>query len=261
MRDGTAILLLGRIGIMADGVFVSAGPPKQSTAFAVLALNAGRPVPIDSLIERVWDGESPPAGRGALYAYVSRLRTLLAPLPDVRLRRSDHAGYVLEAPPERVDVYRMRRLIKEARRAASVGDDLAATDLLRSAVGLWRADTAFGGVGNRWLDGVRESLGWERLGALTELYGAELRAGRHAEVLGELSWLVTAHPQAEPLVALLMHALRRCGQTAEALDLFERTRRRLDEEYGCRPGPALQASHRELLRQGTEAYVLPALPG
>ena len=52
---------------------------------------------------------------------------------------------------------------------------------------------------------------------------AELALGRHREVVRELERLVTAHPDREDLLRLLMLALYRCGRQTEALDAYRRT--------------------------------------
>ena len=46
-----------------------------------------------------------------------------------------------------------------------------------------------------------------------------------------------------------MLALYRSGRQTEALDVYQRAHRRLDEAFGVQPGPALQALQREVLEQ------------
>ena len=72
---------------------------------------------------------------------------------------------------------------------------------------------------------------------------ADLAAGRHAELVGELQPLVAAHPTRERLAGQLMLALYRCGRQAEALEAYRDARRVLVDggRRGARPGAASPA--------------------
>lgn len=238
------VRLLGRVGVEADGGSVVAGTAKQSAVLAVLAMSPGRPVGVEALIDRVWDDQPPPAARNALYAYLARLRRVLAPWPELQLRR-EGAGYTLTADVEQVDVHRLRRLAADAQRADQDGEHQRAAELWGAAAELWGRPLA--GVSGPWADRMRETLTREYLEIVAGRCRTELGLGRHALVAAELSPLVAEHPLAEPLVALLLLALRQGGRTAEALELYERTRSRLREELGADPGAALADAHQRLL--------------
>ncbi len=227
---------------------------------AVLLLEAGRPVPVRAIIDRVWDGHEPCKARNNLQTYVARLRRQLesAAHEDARcgsqasdVRLSHRSGvYVLDTEPERVDLYRFRRLREEAR-ALLGSDDEEAVRLLRQATGLWRGP-ALADLTGGWAERVRLHLEEERLSAVVERIEAELRLGRHADVVTELSHLVEEHPFQEPLAGLLMLALYRCGRQADALACYRRTRRILVDELGQQPGPELQELHQRILRRDPE---------
>ncbi|WP_457029602.1 tetratricopeptide repeat protein [Kitasatospora sp. P5_F3] len=260
------VRLLGRVGITAadgfapDGFapagFVPAGTAKQSAVLAVLAMTPGRQVGLDQLIDRVWDEQPPPTARSTLYAYLARLRRVLEPWPGLQLLR-DGAGYTLTAEPEQIDVHRMRRLAADAQRAERDGDRPRSAELLGVAARLWASPLA--GVPGAWADRMRETLTREYLEVQTSRYRTELRLDRHGLVAAELSPLVAEHPLAEPLVTLLLLALRQGGRTAEALELYERTRTRLREELGSDPGAALADAHRRLLA-GDRTALRPSPP-
>ena len=91
-----------------------------------------------------------------------------------------------------------------------------------------------------------------RLRAHEQRFGAELELGRHAEVVGELQVLVGQNPYRERFVAQLMLALYRSGRHAEALDVYERLRRRLGDDLGLQPSAELQRLSGQIVRQEPE---------
>lgn len=235
---------------------VDLGHAKQRCVLAVLLCEAGRVVPAERLIDRVW-GEDPPGSvRNLLSGYVGRLRSALrsgdAEALGVRLARSS-GGYLIDVDPERVDVHRFRRLVGEARTASGE----SAAGLLRDALSLWRGE-ALSGLGGTWARETRAALGDERLTAELHHHEAELRLGRHGRALERLRQLVAAHPLDERPVRHLMTALYRGDRQAEALETYEDTRRRLAEELGVDPGTELQTLHREILRGTTTQAPEPA---
>src|SRR5262252_3043328 len=97
---------------------------------AALALEPGRTVTREKLVDWIW-GHHPPADEvNALQALVSRLRRML----PGGVIEADLGGYRLAVPPDAVDVSRFERLVGQAR---AVGP-AARADLLRSALELWR---------------------------------------------------------------------------------------------------------------------------
>ncbi|MFI1762819.1 ATP-binding protein [Streptomyces sp. NPDC020800] len=69
-----------------------------------------------------------------------------------------------------------------------------------------------------------------------------------ADVIGELTDHARRHPLRERLQELLMLALYRAGRQAEALSVYAGLLRRLREELGISPGPAVKELHRRILR-------------
>src|SRR5207237_6607717 len=109
----------------------------------------------------------------------------------------------------------------------------------------------------------RESARMEelRLSALEKRVEADLGGGRHAQLVSELEALVREQPLRERLRAQLMLALYRCGRQAEALALYQETRRQLVEELGIEPGPELQELHKQVLNQNPALAPPPSTEG
>ncbi|MFI0814274.1 AfsR/SARP family transcriptional regulator [Streptomyces sp. NPDC021098] len=215
---------------------------QQRSVLAMLLLEPGRVVSVDRLVMAIWGEDPPGSARNAVQVQISKLRRILAALPDTELTTSAK-GYCLTAPRTAVDLHRFRDLVREAR---AEKDDRAA-ELLRAALQLWRGP-ALADVAGGWLsDTVGAGLEEERRAAVEECAAIDVRAGRHHEAVVRLSALVAEHPLRERSVALLMEALRRSGRRADALALFRATRQRYAEELGIEPGEELQRLHRQAL--------------
>jgi DNA-binding SARP family transcriptional activator len=241
--------VLGPVQLLAGGSVVPVEQPQQCTVLAALIVEAGRLVPVEVLVDRVWGPDPPQRARRTLHTYITRVRRLLEQASGagdeaVRLVHRT-GGYMLEVGPDRVDLHRFRRLLDRAR-DPSCGDEHRVV-LLREALGLWRGEPLTGLPG-QWAARTREGWRQQRLDAVLAWAQAELHVGNPAVVIPVLTDLLGEHPLVEPLTAALMRALHAAGRNAEALDRYTITRQRLVEELGVDPGAELQALHRAILR-------------
>ena len=74
--------VLGAVEARIGGRAVDLGHARQRYVLGVLLIEAGRPVPADQLIDRVWGEGTPQRVAGTLYSYLSRLRSALADAPS-----------------------------------------------------------------------------------------------------------------------------------------------------------------------------------
>ncbi|MEV6908235.1 BTAD domain-containing putative transcriptional regulator [Amycolatopsis sp. NPDC051071] len=231
-----------------DGTLVPVGGPRVRTLLALLALEAGRVVPAERLIDGLY-GEQPPEGvANALQSQVSRLRGALKDLAPVEF---SPAGYRLAVDRDDVDVHRFERLAAEGRRTLAAGDAAKAAELLREALALWRGP-AFADITDApFRDPQVTRLTELKTSASEDHVEADLKLGRHEDVLAELREIVADQPLRERPRALLIRALHRAGRQADALTAFEDARRVLADELGADPGPELAAAHLAVLRGET----------
>ena len=188
-----------------------------------------------------------------LQSHIKRLRRALEPgrsrgaPSEVLVTRQP--GYLLRVTPEVLDAMRFEELTATGRRALGDGSVALAGSLLREALGLWRGQ-AF----EEFLDtdfGVAEGdrLAELRLVALEDRIEADLRLGRHRELVAELEGLVREQPLRERLWAQLLLALYRSGRQADALLAYQRARSILVEELGIDPGAELRRLQAAILAQ------------
>ncbi|MEU0791092.1 BTAD domain-containing putative transcriptional regulator [Amycolatopsis sp. NPDC005961] len=242
-------LLFGEVQLRVAGQPLDVGTPRQQAVLAALAADAGRPVPIETLIDRVWGDDPPGEARNVVYSHLSRIRQVLTEVTELTgtktgvTRRS--AGYVLEIDPGAVDLNRFARLVERGNDVRETDEDRAAA--LREALVVWRGPPLAGLQGD-WADGVRAAWHRRRLDAAVHWGELELRLGRPDAVLAAMSDLAAEYPLAEPLEALLMRALHAAGRDAEAVDRYAVVRQRLADALGTDPGPELRALHEAILR-------------
>src|SRR4051812_40490451 len=251
--------LIGAMQVSVDGAPVRLPGAGERGLLALLLLSAGRTVAATSLIDRLWAEASLPADPpNALQLRVSKLRRSLA-AHGVDVIRRDSAGYRAEVDADQVDAHRFVNRVAAARAAAKGGAESAdrALSLYAEALELWRGDPLADFAGEGWATVEAARLQQLRLAALTESAEAALAAGRHVEVVSDLEAVVADDPKQEALTGLLMTALYRGGRQADALEVYARARRCLDEELGLQPSAALRALHQRVLRQDPALAAVP----
>lgn len=252
------IRLLGTIEMRAGGRRSGLDSGKARCTLAALAHDVGRPVGLDTLIHRVWDDDPPRRARENLYTYASRIRTALRKVggPGAPVLTNHAHAYVLEAEPESVDLRRYLSLTARARALAESGDAEQALRLLDEAGGLWRGEPLTGLSGS-WAEHVRAGAEAAALAAALTRAGLDLRLGRFADAVPELSALAGRHPTHESLAGHLALALHGCGRTAEATQLLRRLTHRLVTEHGTDPGEELQRVQHGILNGSPAVQLLP----
>jgi DNA-binding SARP family transcriptional activator len=239
------VRLSGPVEVYASDVPSSVGPPLQRGVLAALAVDAGRLVLTETLINRVWGDAAPAHARNSVYVYVARLRRVLG-RGEEGVSRLVHRsrGYLLDVDQDQVDLHRFRRLLDQARDQVYNADEQVG--LLRHALRLWRGEP-LADVSGEWAARIRQSWHQARLDALVSWAKAEHRVGNAGAVIGPLVELVGEYPLVEPLVAELMWALHAAGRDAYALECYSNARRQLVEQLGVEPGSELQKVHRAIL--------------
>jgi DNA-binding SARP family transcriptional activator/tetratricopeptide (TPR) repeat protein len=232
---------------------VSAG--KQRVLLASLLLDANQVVGTAALAEALWQGGPPGTARITLQNYVMRLRHALGPAGYERIVNS-RSGYLIVVHPGELDVAQFIELQGAGLAAARAGawDDASAQ--LAAALKLWRGQP-LADVPSPLLAAEVPRLTEMRLVALETRIDADLHLCRHHDVTAELAALATEEPLRQRVHELLMLALYRSGQQASALAVYRNARRRLVDEFGTEPGPALRELNQRMLRSDPALLMQP----
>lgn len=242
--------VLGPVTMTQHGSSFTPSAPKQRQLLALLLLNANQLVSVESCIEELWESRPPESARSTLQTYVLHLRRAFSRVPEVgrhtsakQILQTRGTGYRLMVEDGQLDLQIFDSRVREAR----VGDDLMQSVLLGEALAVWDgpalADVPIGPL----LQTHAVSLAEYRLHVLERRIEADLRLGRHHELVRELSALTARHPTHENLHAQFMLALYRCGRTAQALETFHRLRGFLGRELGVEPSPRMNRFHQAIL--------------
>lgn len=242
--------VLGPLAVTTAGRSVEVPGAKQGAVLAVLALEAGRSVPAERLVEIVWGEHAGDTADHTLQQHISTLRKLLEPdraprsAPAVLLTRRQ--GYELRAATDRVE---FESRAAAGSRAVAAGDWAAALSELDAALACWRGDALVDVAVTPWFETAAASLEERRLLVVEQRGDVLLELGRDLELVPELESLLAAHPFREHVWAQLMVAHFRAGRQADALAAYRRARIVLAEELGLEPGHELRALEARILAQ------------
>jgi DNA-binding SARP family transcriptional activator len=156
-------------------------------------------------------------------------------------------GYLLVSGGGTSDVREFERLAGLGYRAMDAGEHKDASRLLGEALLLWTGPAFAGVPAGARLETEARRLEESRLCALDQRIEADLRLGRHRELLAELTVLTSRYATHENLHAQFMLALHRSGRRGEALDVYHRLRTTLVRDLGLEPSPRLRRLQQSIL--------------
>jgi DNA-binding SARP family transcriptional activator/ABC-type branched-subunit amino acid transport system substrate-binding protein len=263
------VSLTERVSIEARGAVVDEQrfPGRQGRlVFAYLLAAHGRPVPRDELAEALWGDEPPATWEKALSVLVSKLRALLTEcgLDGASSLTSAFGCYQLTLPAGTwIDVVAADEAATAAERSLAAGELEQARAEASVAESLARR-TFLPGEEGRWIEDKRADLRETLVRALDCLAEGHRLAGDPRAAVRVAEELVELEPYRERGYRLLMQAQSAAGNDAEALRVYDRCRRLLDEELGTYPSPETEAIYRELLEmpgaQRAGATAVPTSP-
>jgi SARP family transcriptional regulator, regulator of embCAB operon len=241
------VQLCGRFAVDINGSRIEDTLPgrRGRVLFAYLVLNRGREVPRDELLMAGWGEEAPIEAGNALSVLLSKLRHGLG---ADRLRGRTTIELLLPQATF-VDV---EAALEGAHRAESaIAEERWAQAWGPAGIAYHVATRPFlTGLEAPWIDQWRRRLEEVRLRGLECFAAAGLGLGGAALAQAEerARMLTELAPYRETGHLILLEALERRGNVAEALRAYDRLRVLLREELGIAPSPSVQAVHRRLLQ-------------
>jgi WD40 repeat protein/DNA-binding SARP family transcriptional activator len=259
---GMRFRVLGPLEVEADDGPLVLGGPKERLLLALLLTRPNQVVSVKALIAGLWGDQPPPTAARTLQSHIKRLRRVLEPdrargaACQVLVTREP--GYLLQVASGALDAARFEELTAQAHHALDSGVADTAASRLRQALELWRGQAFEEFLDSDLTVAEADRLAELRLAAQENRIEADLRLGRHRELVAELEGLVREQPLRERLWAQLLLALYRAGRQADALLAYQRARSILVEELGIDPGPELRRLQAAILAQDPGLDLPPA---
>ena len=241
------VQLCGRFAVDINGSRIEDTLPgrRGRVLLAYLVLNRGREVPRDELLMAGWGEEAAIEAGNALSVLLSKPRHGLG---ADRLRGRTAVELLLPQATF-VDV---EAALEGAHRAESaIAEERWAQAWGPAGIAYHVATRPFlTGLEAPWIDQWRRRLEEVRLRGLECFAAAGLGLGGAALAQAEerARMLTELAPYRETGHLILLEALERRGNVAEALRAYDRLRVLLREELGIAPSPTVQAVHRRLLQ-------------
>jgi DNA-binding SARP family transcriptional activator len=238
--------ILGPLEIYGGTGRIRFAAHRQRVVLAMMLLDANRILPVERLIDAVWDESPPPTAKSQIQICVSSIRRILmaAGMPDAIVTQPP--GYALRIEEDQLDLSAFDRLNTQARSAADDGHLEDAARIYRQALDLCRG-LPLAGLESRLVQAAAQQVSERALTARESCIDIELSLGRHEDVISELMRLVVTHPLRDKLHGQLMLALYRSGRQAEALAVYRKARDELAEQHGLEPGDSLRALEHAIL--------------
>jgi DNA-binding SARP family transcriptional activator len=234
--------ILGTLEVTEGRLSRTPTAPKIRQVLATLLVRANHFVSVDALIDEVWGESSPARAVTTIQTYIHHLRKEFLQTSSASTERlvTEPLGYLLQVYDDHYDAAVFTRLAQEGNSLIETNRLPDASRTLRAALSLWRGSVASGVNKGPILQARAVHLEELKLQASELWIQAEIRLGRHRQIIPDLRSLAASYPLNERLHAHLIAALNRTGRRAEALDAYQRFRQLLDAELGLEPSLELR---------------------
>ncbi|WAL68225.1 tetratricopeptide repeat protein [Amycolatopsis cynarae] len=247
-----AFSILGSTALSVRGEPVADwGEPRLRGILGVLLACAGQRIPVETLVERVWEEDrQPPANdRTTLNTYAGRIRKALheanAPAQLLTVR----GAYLLQVERTRIDYYAFESLAGRARDLADEGKPDRALEMITKALSLWR-DAPLADLRTEWAVNWRQWATERRwLPGQRLLLDQLIRLGRLDPALARLDELEDGHGLDLELAKRRLRILAARSGEEETTAYFD-LRRRLKDAGSLEDAEELRRYHDQLRERG-----------
>jgi DNA-binding SARP family transcriptional activator len=230
---------------------------KARILFAMLALQQGRDVPRDQILEHLWPDMDEERARNNLYVIWSAVKAALSPDADkgTPCPYVESARGVCKSVPDLIhtDVDEFEKLVARGIAQEEAGNSAAALESYDKACELYRGDLLPGDMYDDWFAAARDHYRQEfsdamhRAAELALSEGDASRANRFARrALEHDSWR-------EDLYQVALKSQIASGQRSAAVDTYFACKGKLSEDLGLDPSSETTRLYEQVLAMEVEA--------
>ena len=216
------LCLLGNFRLLVGGELIPMHPGGKSEALlSLLALQAGRRLPRERLVQALWPTRDPALGLHSLNTLVYNMHKLLGPALNAAAPVLHEEGYyrLNSEAGIGVDVTRFDQFVDDGDRYMRDGDTVGALDVYTRAAALYRGDLCFAADAHTLME--RERLRARYFTLLAQLGEIHFHAGDNTTALEYLWRLLVRDPCREDAHRLVMRCYVRRGERAAALHHYQ----------------------------------------
>lgn len=241
------LCLLGNFRLLVAGELIPIHPGGKSEALlSLLALQSGRRMPRERLVQTLWPASDLALGLRSLNTLGYNLHKLLGPALNGAAPVLHEDGYyrLNTAAGIDVDVTNFDRLVACGDQRLHAGDTVASHDAYTRAVALYRGDLCFAADAHTLME--RERLRARYLTLLAQLAEYHYQAGDFSTALEYLWQLLVRDPCREDAHRLVMRCYLRHGERAAALHHYQICVDVLRTEFDATPEAATVALYNQI---------------
>jgi DNA-binding SARP family transcriptional activator len=247
-----ALRLLGSFDVQMGGQSIGKWPSRKARlVLAYLAIERGRMVAKDVLIDLFWPDAPPERGSNNLSIAVHQLRAALGAIDaDAAQCIIVRQGlYGVDPAKVSVDLWDFQNSLAEARRALERRDDARARIALSAATDICQGDLLESDPYEEWAGGPRRTLGVAFNQSLAWLAEDASKHGDWPRVLEFAARILQRDRCDEAAHRWLMTAHWKLGNRPQALQQYRLYEEALEEELGVQPSDEARLLREQILSQ------------
>lgn len=226
------LTLIGHFEVVGR-LFAAVPGGRATRLLKILATRQGQHVPVDELVDLLWDDSPPEKPDRSVASLVSRLRHSLGPGRLV----GNHANYCLVRDhATEVDLATAEQLVGSAEHEINAGRHAYAEVAAEQAILALTAGIPLAGeLSSAWVDETRQYVRQLIRRARAVRWDAAIELGHHRVAIDVSRAALAADSLDESASRALMRAYAASGERAAALRTYEATRAALVAELGAEP--------------------------
>ena len=259
------IRLLGPFEVLRDGELVPDddwGRRKTKTLLKILLTDPGHVFTNDQLIEALFEGRNPEKALTNIHGRVSQLRRALEPELQSGTKSAfvvrREGGYCFALNENTwLDTTAFEALAAAAQRSVEQERWKEGVAAFKKAIAIYRGELLEEERYADWVLAAREQYASKHLDCLMQLAECHARLGSYRQAIASCREALRMQPHCEPVYRQAMRYHCLAGEYSQALEIYARCVRVLDEYLGVEPDPQTLELYDRIKNRDPEVFAKP----